>query len=420
MIRLLVLFLFALSPLVGRADDWPQWMGPKRDSVYRETGIVKSIPAGGLKVLWRKPIGGGYSGPAVAQGRVFVTDYQVKSGTNTSNPGARDELTGTERLVVMDAKSGATLWTYAYDRPYQVSYGTGPRATPTVDGDRVYVLGAEGDLACLAVGDGKLLWKKQLAEQYKSAAPIWGHTAHPLVRKDLLYVLAGGQGSVVVALDKLTGEERWRALSASEIGYCPPTLIEHRGREQLLIWHADELNGLDPETGKVLWVTPLKPRYGMSIAAPRIHGDRLYASGIGETGAMYQLLPDAKGVKKLWAGDIKSALYSANATPIFDGTMLYGADCGSGAFIAAKASDGTRTWETFEPTSGGTRRASHGTAFVIQHENRFLLFSETGDFIIAKLTHEKYEEIGRMHIVDATSECFGRKVVWSHPALAGR
>ncbi len=414
------LLVLACLPTFLLADDWPQWMGPKRDSVYRESGVVSSIPADGLKVLWRVPIAGGYAGPAVSAGKVFVSDYQVKSGTNSSNPAGRDALAGTERLLAIEADTGKTLWSYQYDRAYNISYGTGPRATPTVDGSHVYFLGAEGDLACLTVADGKVVWKRQLAEEYKSESPVWGHTAHPLVHGDMLYVLAGGSGSVVVALDKHTGKERWRALSASEIGYCPPTLLDHGGRLQLLIWHADELNSLDPETGKVFWSTPLKPRYGMSIAAPSVHGDLLYASGIGETGVMFQLLPGAQGVKKLWTGNIKTALYSANAGPIFDGQMLYGADCGSGSFIAAKASDGARSWQTYQPTAGGTRRVSHGTAFIVQHADRFFLLSETGDFIIAKLSPEKYEEIGRMHVLDPTSDCFGRKVVWSHPAFANR
>ena len=191
----------------GLADDWPQWMGPQRDGVYRETGIAKSIPAEGLKVLWRAPIAGGYAGPAVAEQRVFVMDYLPTSGTSTNKPGGRDAMTGSERVLAFDATSGEQLWRVEYERPYNLSYANGPRATPTVDGQRVYALGAEGDLLCLKVDSGEIVWRKQLAEEYHAESPMWGHAAHPLVDGDLLNCLTGGAGSVVVALNKLTGAE---------------------------------------------------------------------------------------------------------------------------------------------------------------------------------------------------------------------
>ena len=140
------------------ADDWPQWMGPQRDSVYRETGIVAKIPASGLKVLWRKPIASGYAGPAVASGRVYVMDYVKSSGQSTNNPGSRDSLSGSERILCIDSKTGDEIWKIEYERPYHISYPNGPRATPTIDGDRVYTLGAEGNLYCLDVSSGATIW----------------------------------------------------------------------------------------------------------------------------------------------------------------------------------------------------------------------------------------------------------------------
>ncbi len=401
-------------------DDWPQWMGPERDSVYRETGIVSRIPESGLEILWRVPVSGGYSGPAVSGGRVFLTDYVVASGKSTNNPGGRDDMTGVERVLCFSADTGEELWSVEYDRPYSLSYANGPRATPTVDGERVYVLGAEGDLLCLKTRSGELVWKKQLADEYHVETPIWGHAAHPLVHGDLLYCLAGGEGSVAIALNKLTGETEWQALSASEIGYCPPTIRKLGGQEQLLIWHADGLNALDPVTGEVSWSYPLKPRYGMSIAAPQLSGNRLYASGIGETSAMIELDAQGHPENTLWTGKPKIGLYSGNATPIFHDGVVYGSDCGTGQMIAVNAQDGSRYWETYQLTTGGKRRASHGTTFLVKHEDKYILFAETGDLIFAKLSADGFEELGRMHVLEPTSECFGRDVVWSHPALANR
>ena len=139
---------------VAHADEWPQWMGPQRDDVYREDGIVDSIPPEGLPVKWRAPVAWGYSGPAVAGGRVFLTDFVVESGTSNNNSGGRDKLTGVERTLCFDAASGAPVWTFENPCTYNISYANGPRATPTIDADRVYVLGAQGDLLCLRADSG--------------------------------------------------------------------------------------------------------------------------------------------------------------------------------------------------------------------------------------------------------------------------
>ncbi len=418
--------LFALAILLvaigsgyrALAQDWPQWMGEQRDGVYHGNGLVDRIPEQGLPVLWRTTISGGYSGPAVADGRVFVTDYVSQNSELKNNPGARDEHDGTERTLCLDFSSGEILWKVEYPRHYSISYAAGPRATPTVDGDRVYALGAEGDLLCMTVASGEILWKKQLADEFKSQTPLWGHSAHPLVHGDLLYCLAGGPGSVVVAFNKRTGEKVWQALTASEIGYCPPSIAKIAGREQLLIWHADALCGLDLTSGQTLWEYPIKPRYAMSIGAPRVQGDRLFVSGIGDTAAMLEFDSAGKPDKTLWTGTPRSALYSGNATALWVGDVIYGADCQTGQFIAVDPESGERLWETFALTTGGSRRVSHGTAFLIQNDWRSLLFTENGDLILAKFSKKGFEELGKMKVLDPTGECFGRPVVWSHPALA--
>lgn len=402
-----------------QADDWPGWLGPQRDSVIRETGYVSTIPKEGLKVEWRVPIGGGYAGPAVAGGRVYVTDYQASSGKNTNNPGGRDERAGKERILCLDAKTGKTIWEQSADRRYNISYSNGPRATPTVDGDSVYALGAEGDLVCLGASDGKVRWSKSLPAEYQGETPIWGYSAAPLVYGDLLITL-GSAKHVVVALDKKTGQEKWKALTASEIGYCAPSIIQVAGKPQLLIWHAEAINGLDPLTGKIYWTAPLKPSYAMSIAVPRLQGNKLFASGIGEVGAMFEIAADGQSIKELWRGTPKTALYSANAPALFVGDTLYGSDCGSGQFIAAKATDGSRLWQTFDLTAGGNRRASHGTAFIVKQADHYWLFNEKGDLILAQLSPEGFKEIGRSHVIEPTSDAFGRPVVWTHPAFANK
>ena len=404
----------------ANGEDWGQWMGATRNGVWNETDVATTIPEQGLPVLWRAPIGGGYSGPAVSQGRVFVTDYIAQDPTLTNDPGRRDRRSGTERVLCLDLKTGSQIWKHEYPRDYSISYAAGPRATPTVDADRVYCLGAEGDLLCLNAATGQPIWSLNLAQHYKAETPIWGHSAHPLVHGDLLYCLAGGTDHVVVALDKYTGKQVWHALSASEIGYCPPSIATIAGREQLIIWHADAVCGLDLKSGKTLWTHPLAPKYGMSIATPQFQGNRMFASGIGEVGEMVEFNSDGQP-NTVWKGMIKQCVFSANATAMWQGDAIYGADCGSGMFVAVDAKTGKRLWETFELTTGVPgRRASHGTAFVVRNGELSYIFAESGDLIIAKLSPDGFKVQGRMKVVEPTSECFGRPVVWSHPAFANR
>lgn len=419
-VRCLALVATMVGVCNAVADDWPQWTGPQRDSIWRESGIVQEIPKEGLPIKWRTPVGLGYSGPAVADGKVFITDYVKKDGELANNPGGRSELEGQERVHCFDAATGKVLWTHAYPRKYAISYAAGPRCTPTVSDGKVYVLGAEGDLICLDAKTGKVVWSKLLTKEYKVETPLWGFSAHPLIEGDRLFCVVGGEGSVAVAFDKNTGKELWRALSAPEPGYCPPTMIEHAGKKQLLIWHPESINGLNPETGAVYWTVPLQPGYRMSITAPRKSGDFLYVSGIGSVAAVLKLDASKPGAAIHWKGDGQNAIYSANTTPVIDGSTIYGCDCQLGAMMAARLEDGGRLWQTFEPTAGGNKRASHGTAFFVKNDDRYVLFSETGDLILAKLTPERYEEHGRFHVVKATNECFGRAVVWSHPAFANR
>ena len=425
---LLVMTFFSTA----RADDWPQWLGPRRDSIWREPGLATAIPAAGLPVKWRVPVAGGYSGPAVADGRVYVMDYVAREGELVNGPNDRTLRAGTERLLCLDAATGRLLWKHEYDCPYSISYASGPRCTPTVADGRVYALGAEGNLACLDAATGRLLWSKDFKTLYAAPTPIWGFCGHPLVEGDLLVCLVGGPGSVAVAFDRVTGAERWKALTASESGYCPPTMIESAGVRQLVIWDADNLNALDPATGRVLWSQPLKPMYGMSIMAPQVadtpRGQVLFASGIGRVAALYALAADAPAARLLWRGEPKSAVFCANATPFIAGDTLYGCDCDTGMLTAVALEDGRRLWETLAPTTGGERRSKHGTAFLVRQAEgvagdpagttRTWIFSETGDLILARLSPEKYEELGRTRLLDPTNECFGREVVWSHPAFA--
>lgn len=422
---LLIVSIGRLStgPTIAYADDWPQWLGPDRNGVYAEAGVIREIPEAGLKVKWRVPVELGYAGPAVVGDRVVLADYQRRSGTISNNPGRRATLNGQERITCFDAKTGRQLWQYAYDCPYQISYPNGPRCTPTVDGDRVYMLGSEGDLHCLKLRDGQLVWKRSLKTDFGADVPLWGFSSHPLVEGELLICMVGGPGQTVVAFDKASGAVRWKALDASAVGYCPPSMIEAGGKRQLLVWHADAIVSMNAADGSTYWTVPIKPSYEMSVTRPQRDGNLLYASAIHSEAVMLQLDEEKPAVKELWRGERNQAVYCCNSTPLLRDGVIFGADCNVGALIAVDAQTGQRNWQTFQPTKPDEERfVKHGTAFLTRlgDSSRYFLFSETGDLIIADMTAAAYEEKGRFHVVDPSAEAFGRPVVWSHPAYAQR
>lgn len=406
-----------------RADDWPQWLGPQRDGIWREKNLLKKFPEGGPAVRWRTPIGSGYAGPAVAGGRVFVLDRQVASGaSNPKDPFDRGIIHGQERILCLDEKTGKILWQHAYECPYSISYASGPRTTPLIEGGRVYTLGAEGNLFCLQASDGKVVWSKDFKTEFNIPTPMWGFAAHPLLDGNKLICLAGGSNSVAVAFDKNTGKELWRALGAKEPGYAPPTLVEAGGRRQLILWHAEGINSLDPETGKLFWSEPWAMRSGMSIATPRLSGDRLFLTAFYNGSTMLKLDHDKPAATVLWQSKKVSEkdtteLHSTMSTPFFDGDYIYGV-CSYGQLRCLKASTGERVWETMAATT--EKETRWGNAFLIRNEDRYFLFNERGDLIIAKLSPAGYEEISRAHLLEPTNNDPGRPVVWSHPAFANR
>jgi len=417
------LTLAALATFSLRADDWPQWLGPQRDGVWRETGILEKFPAEGPKVRWRAPIGAGYTGPAVANGRVYVMDHQLAQGaSNPSNPFARGEIPGTERVLCLKEDDGKILWKHEYDFLYAVSYPAGPRATPTVHDGKVYTLGTEGNLICLEAEKGTLIWSHELTKDYHTTTPMWGFAGHPLIDGKKLICLAGGEGSVAVAFDKDTGKELWRALSAKEPGYCPPMIYEFAGKRQLIIWDTEAVSALDPETGNVIWSYPLAPsvRSGMAIPSPRKSGDLLFLTSFYNGSLMLRIGSDKPSV--VWQSRKVSemdtdGLHSVMSTPVLENGYIYGS-CSYGQFRCLKADTGERLWETFEPTTGKSVR--WGNAFLVKNGDRYFLFNEKGDLIIAKVTPEKYEEVSRAHLLEPTNNDRGGAVVGSHPAFANR
>ncbi|MFO0810902.1 MAG: PQQ-binding-like beta-propeller repeat protein [Gemmataceae bacterium] len=417
---LAVVLTLALAA-AARADDWPQWLGPQRDGVWRETDILDQFPKDGPTVRWRSPIGAGYAGPAVAGGKVYVTDRVLAEGAkNHAEPfpqRPRKGIAGSERVLCLNEADGKILWKHEYDCPYTVSYPLGPRCTPVVHDGKVYTLGTEGHLVCLDITTGKPVWSHELKKVYRVQAPLWGFSAHPLIDGKKLICVVGGEDTTAVAFDKDTGKELWRALSSTQPGYCPPVIVEAGGTRQLIVWTGEAVNGLDPETGKVYWSEHVPTYQGMSIATPRKFGDLLFVTAYPDTAVMLRLDATKPAATVAWKGDKKSAFYSVFSTPQGDAGHIYGVHNG-GRLACIKADTGERVWESVQ--AHGKTPLPSAEVFLVKNGDRYFLANEKGDLILAKLSPKGYEEIGRAHLLDPTSAGFGRDVLWSHPAFANR
>ena len=409
--------LLVVSSQLLQADDWPQWMGPKRDNVWRESGIVAKFPAGGPKVLWRTPIAGGYAGPAVANGRVFVSDYVTADNVKVDNF-KRSEFSGTERILCLKEASGEILWKHEYPVKYTVSYPSGPRCTPTVDGDRVYSLGTEGNLFCFEVNSGEVLWSKNLIQDYQTKTALWGYASHPLIDGDKLICVVGGEGTHAVAFNKLTGTEIWRTLSSTEQGYSPPSIIEHGGKRQLILFRPAGVSAVDPETGKPFWSVPYEATNGSAIMTPIHMGNLLYCAGYSNKNMLIEMAADGMSAKVLWENLSKTAISPVNVQPFRVDEVVYGLDQ-NGLLYGMDIKSGDRLWESGAPLKS-ERPVGSATAFIVQQGDRFWMFNELGELIIARLTPTGYEEIDRAKVIDQTNNAFGREVVWSMPAFANK
>jgi outer membrane protein assembly factor BamB len=419
--------IFALAQLApATADDWPQCRGPERDGVWRESGVVAKLPAK-ANYRWRMAIGGGFAGPAVAGGRVYVCDRVPAKGqaepVNLWN--RRDPVEGLERVLCLDAASGRILWQHEYACRYTISYPAGPRATPTVCQGKVYTLGAMGDLRCLDAQDGKLIWSKNYVRDFGLTMNPWGMAAAPLVDGPRLIVLPGGKDSAgVMALDCRTGAEIWRALDLPDPGYSAPMIVACGGVRQLLVWAPTGLYGMDPASGKVFWREPADVKMAHTIASPAFDPQRrlVFVTSFFNGPMMVRLDAASPLATLLWKGSSQSelpnrteGLHGLMSTPVFRDGFLYGV-CSYGKLRCLEAETGRRVWETLAPV-GESRWA---TAFLTPHEDRFFLFTERGELILARLSPKGYEELGRMPIVEPTMKAGRRMVVWSPPAFAGR
>src|SRR5262245_53521051 len=408
--RLVILGILLCTPVTAFADDWPGWLGPKRDGIWRETGILDKFPASGPKVLWHSPCGMGYAGPAVAQGKVFVADRVLGEGTtNPKDPFGKSSVRGTDRLLCLDETNGKELWKFDYPIEYRVSYPAGPRCTPIIDGDLVYWLGTMGDLYVLDIKTGNPVWEKHFLADYGASVPVWGFSSHPLVDGDKLICMIGGpEAPGLVAFDKKTGKEIWSSLSINgDPGYNSPVIFEVNGKRVLIVWRSHNVVGVDPESGKKQWEYRWEIQAALTAPAARLVNKSLLFLTSFYNGS---LLLDIRGPepKVIWKSKSKAGqaavmpentldLHSIMPAPWIRDDHIYGI-CSYGELRCLELLTGKRLWETHAATTG--KSARWGNAYLIPHAetDRVFLFNERGELIIARLTPKGYEEIDRAKV----------------------
>ena len=382
------------------ATDWPQFRGPHRDGSWDETGILESFPREGLRIRWRHSVGGGFSSPVVAQGRVFVFDVEL------TKPSSR------ERVHCFEEKTGKVLWDYVYEEHYGEwtfvpERGAGPTATPIVEQGRIYTVGANGYVHCLDVSTGTAVWEKNLWQEYHveemSCRPS------PLIEGSLLIVFTGAKpGATVLALDKVTGKEVWKALD-DHVSNSSPIVITVGGKRQLIVWTDNSLSSLDPANGHTYWRELLATSNNDSVAAPVFWGNRLLVSGL-----MLELSGDPTAASFRWPEDRAPAkrILSNTSTPVPQGDYIY--SCKSpGELVCLEAATGRQVWST----NGVTRPKNGASIHITPQGGGFFLFTDEGNLIRAQLSPAGYREISRSHLIDPTWPFAGTKYVYASAGL---
>ncbi len=392
--------------------DWPQWRGAQRDGVWRENGIVEKFAGDSIPLRWTVPLGPGYSGPTVAAGRVYITDFNKEKSS--------------ERVLCLDWMTGAKLWEVSYTCSYEsFTYEAGPRASVTVHDGRAYALGAAGNLHCLDAVTGKILWQRDLLTEYRIRMPKWGIAAHPLIEGEVMITQIGGAGEAcVVAFDRKTGEERWTAFP-DEASYAPPIAIEQAGRRLVVMALGYRLLAFDPATGALAWSHDQpKSSWPISIPAPVVQGDLMFFSNAHAGSYLFRLASDRPAVDVVWERGRRPRSDDTLSPVIPDPLVMNGLVIGvqtDGELRCLDLMTGKRHWETVEPMP----KAWHATMHLVragETGERAWIFTEQGNLILARLNAAGYQELTRARLLEPTPEQGprGRVVTWSHPAFAYR
>ncbi len=402
---LIILFFLTIN---GFSQDWPDWRGINRDGNWNETGIIEEFKTAHIQPDWSVSIGSGYSGPTVSNGKVYITDL-------------KENLKQTEGVLCFDEETGRKLWEYRYECDYiGVGYPAGPRASVVINKGKAYSLGTMGNLFCFNAENGQVIWQKDLSKIYDIRMPTWGIAATPLiVDNKIILQISGSNNACVLALDKNTGKEIWRNLE-DIAGYSAPVLIEKNGNRVVVVWTAESLSGLNPDTGKIIWQIPWEVGSGMSISTPLLHNDHIFVSCFYSGSLLVKLENNFTTAKIAWqrCGESErktDALHCVMNTPVIIDNFIYGVDS-YGELRCLEFATGNRVWENLNAVNKDRWANIH----FVQNEEKTWMFNEHGELIISKLSAEGYKEISRSLLIEPTKKQLPRGVTWSHPAFANK
>jgi len=395
--------LALLLPWAARPADWPQWRGPDRDGVWNETGILQAFPADGLKVRWRAPVGPGWSSPVVVRGRVYLTDMRL------------EKPRAWERIQCFTESTGRPLWSceseLAYpDWAFIPEHGGGPAATPIVEAGKIYWFGRSGRVDCLDARSGKGIWEVHLDKKYEVG--VLSCRGSPLIEGNLLILFAGAKpGGCVMALDKQTGKEVWKALD-DPLSNSSPLIIVAGGKRQLIVWTGSSVTSLNPVTGETYWRETMSTSGNDSIPTPVVQKNRLLISGL-----LFELDSHRPEARVLWPDTMAPSkrILSNTSTPMLQGDYVYSAKS-SGELVCLKADTGIQVWGTTNVTELKNGASIH----LAPNGDATFLFTDEGNLILARLAPGGYREISRAHLLEPTSVLGTRKLAWVPPVYANR
>jgi outer membrane protein assembly factor BamB len=380
----LALLISALSSELVSAADWPQFLGPNRNGISTETGLIETWPE--PKEVWRVAGGVGMSGLAIKEGKLLTLVQ-------------RDAQ---QWVVALDAKTGKELWQAPLGSEYENQMGNGPRATPTIAGDKAFVFSGEGILAAVGVADGKLLWSHNVVKELKGKEADYGMACSPLVVGENVIVIAGGDGAAVAAYNAKTGKLAWTA-GDDPAGYSSPTLLKLGGKDHIVAYTGASAIGLAPHSGEVLWRYPYETDFNCNIATPlAVDGKVFISSGENHGSALLSLKPAGKAfdVAEAWTSQgAQSVLRNEWQTSILLDGHLYGFDnVGSAGPVThltcVNAASGKRAWQ----------QARFGKGNLIAADGKLFLSTMKGELVVVRATPEKYDEIGRATVIGTTRQ----------------
>lgn len=402
--------LLAMSAVLGAAapavsPEWPQWRGPNRDGIAKESGLLTQWPENGPPLAWKASgLGGGLSSLAIAGGRIFTLG----------------DRQGSQQVVAMNLADGKLVWTAKVGPPWEDEYG-GPRGTPTVDGDRVYALGTEGDLVCVETATGKEVWRKNLARDFGGRMmSVWKWAESPLVDGDRLIVTPGAPAATLVALDKKTGKEIWRAATPAlgdkgkdGAGYSSVVVSNGGGVKQYVQLTGRGLVSVRAQDGKFLWGYNKIANNVANISTPVVQGDHVFASTGYQTGsALLKLSRAGDGVQAQEVYFLPSkSLQNHHGGLVLLGSHIYGGHGHNRGYpICVEMATGKVAWggEGVEVRHGGT-----GSAAVTAADGHLYFRYQNGRMALIEATPQGYKEKGAFSIPNVNNPS------WSHPVVAG-